>query len=233
VTAHAGGRLQTAGRPAPPPLPEQTDATRTRTRFQAPARQGDWSHLFASAFRNSRNPMVLLDRSRCHVDFNGAYMRTMGYSRAQMIGRPIYDFVAGAPIATEREWQAALAGGDFGGEAELVTADGSTVAIQFAATTEVVTGRQLVLFVALNTSRWGRRFRSEPTGDQTLKPLSAREREIVMLIALGCTGPEMADELRIAHDTVRTHARNAMAKVGARSRAHLVAKALGQGLVFG
>ena len=58
--------------------------------------------------------------------------------------------------------------------------------------------------------------------------LSEREREIVRLVALGSTGPEIADELHIAHDTVRTHVRNAMTKVGARSRAQLVAKVLGE-----
>ncbi len=51
-------------------------------------------------------------------------------------------------------------------------------------------------------------------------------------MALGNTGPEIADELQIAHDTVRTHVRNAMAKTDARSRAHLVAKALGEGLAL-
>ena len=45
----------------------------------------------------------------------------------------------------------------------------------------------------------------------------------------GETGPEIAEQLHISHATVRTHVRNAMAKVGARSRAHLVAKALGDG----
>ena len=49
------------------------------------------------------------------------------------------------------------------------------------------------------------------------------------LVAAGQTGPEIADHLHISHATVRTHVRNAMAKVGARSRAHLVAKALGDG----
>ena len=39
----------------------------------------------------------------------------------------------------------------------------------------------------------------------------------------------MADELHISHDTVRTHVRNAMAKLGARSRAHLVALVLADG----
>jgi DNA-binding CsgD family transcriptional regulator len=113
-----------------------------------------------------------------------------------------------------------------------VAADGGKVAVQWAATAEVITGRRLVLFVALNTSRWGRSFRREVTSEREPAALSAREREIVRLVALGNTGPEIADELRIAHDTVRTHVRNAMDKAGARSRAHLVAKALGEGLVL-
>lgn len=57
-----------------------------------------------------------------------------------------------------------------------------------------------------------------------------REREIIGLVALGNTGPEIADQLQIAHHTVRTHVRNAMVRTDARSRAHLVAKALGNGL---
>lgn len=193
---------------------------------------GDFSRLFSAAFRNSRNPMVLLNSSRCHVDFNGAYLRLIGYPRKQLLGHPMYEFVAGGPIATEAEWQAALAKGDFNGEAELVRSDGTTVAVQFSATMEVVTGHRLVLFVALNTSRWGQRFRRLTPSDQAPEPLSPREREVVRLIALGNTSPEIAEELRIAHDTVRTHARNAMVKVGARSRAHLVARVLAQGLIF-
>jgi DNA-binding CsgD family transcriptional regulator len=54
----------------------------------------------------------------------------------------------------------------------------------------------------------------------------------VRLVALGASGPEIADELIISHNTVRTHVRNAMIKAGARSRAHLVARAIGEGLVL-
>ena len=111
-------------------------------------------------------------------------------------------------------------------------ADGTIVAIQWAATTEIVTGRRLVLVVALSASRWRPSLRrSMPPGHEP-EMLSKREREIVRLVALGNTGPEIADQLQIAHDTVRTHARNAMAKTGARSRAHLVAKALGEALAL-
>ena len=63
--------------------------------------------------------------------------------------------------------------------------------------------------------------------------LTEREREVVSLVAQGHTGPEIADELHIAHDTVRRHVHNAMTKTGARSRAHLVAKTLSDGQVLG
>ena len=53
------------------------------------------------------------------------------------------------------------------------------------------------------------------------------------LVAAGETGPEIAEHLHISHATVRTHVRNAMAKLGARSRAQLVAKALGEGHSLG
>ena len=55
---------------------------------------------------------------------------------------------------------------------------------------------------------------------------------MVKLLAMGLSGPEVAEELRIAHNTVRTHTRNAMTKIGARSRAQLVAKSLGDGLCW-
>jgi PAS domain S-box-containing protein len=194
--------------------------------------EGEWAGLFSAAFKQSRNAMVLLDGNRCHVDANGAYLKLLGYRRAELIDRPMYAFVVGGPLVSSAEWRAALRRGEFAGEAELRPADGGRVGVQWAATTEIVTGRRLVLVVALSTSRSGPRFRRTTTREQQSAILSAREREVVRLVALGNTGPEIADELRIAHDTVRTHARNAMVKVGARSRAHLVAKALGEGLVL-
>jgi len=106
------------------------------------------------------------------------------------------------------------------------------VAVQYAATTEVVTGRYLVLFVVLSSSRWGGHFRRELPADGETVPLTPREREVVRLIALGLSGPEIADELHITHETVRTHVRNATRKLHARSRAHLVAKALAEGAVL-
>ncbi len=196
------------------------------------AAQGGWAKLFDAAFKQSRNPMLLLDSHRRQRDANGAYLRLVGYAREDIIGRPIYEFHAGEELERSA-WEAMLAAGHFTGDVQLLCADGASVAVQWAATVEVVTGHRQVLFVALNTSRWGRRFRRSVPPEPQPGSLSERELTVVRLVADGNTGPEIADELRIAHDTVRTHVRNAMAKVGARSRAHLVAKALGEGHALG
>ncbi|HYH88147.1 MAG TPA: PAS and helix-turn-helix domain-containing protein [Solirubrobacteraceae bacterium] len=196
------------------------------------ARDG-WSALFSTAFKQSKNSMALVDEQRRHVDVNNAYLRLLGHARDDVIGRPVAEFLVGGPLMSPAQWAAALAAGHFMGEAQMIRADGSTVDVQWAGHTEVVTGQRLVLFVALSTSRWGSSFRRTADADGDPRDLSARELEIVRLIARGESGPEIAAELHIAHDTVRTHVRNAMKKVGARSRAHLVAKVLGNGDVLG
>ena len=197
-----------------------------------PTRTAGWAGLFQAAFKQSRNGMTLLDDKRRHVEVNGALLSLLGYQRSDLIGHPAREIVAGGPLVTPREWERLLNERRFSGEAGLLTSDGSVVGVQFGATPEVVTGRQLVLFVAVSTSRWGRHFRRDVDEAAASGALSDRELEIVRLVAMGHSGPEIADELHISHGTVRTHVRNAMTKVGARSRAHLVAKALGEGHVL-
>ena len=192
-----------------------------------------WSGLFTAAFAQSRNAMVLLDGERRHRDVNGAYLRMLGYRRDELLGKPVWEIVEGGPLVSEAEWREHLAEQRFSGDASMIAADGTTVRAHWGATVEVCTGRRFVLFVALSTSLAGAHFRrNRPPDADVLRPLSDREREILYLIALGHTSPEIAEMLQITHNTVRTHARNAMDKTGARSRAHLVAKALGEGLVF-
>lgn len=195
-------------------------------------RENGWSALFTTAFKHSRNAMVLVDARRVQIDVNGAYLKLLGHHRRAVVGQPIYRFVEGRSRASGEEWAAALAVGHFTGEADMVCADGTLVGVQWGAATEVVTGRQLVLFVAFSTSRWGPKFRRTTSSEREAGELSNREREVVRLISLGKTGPEIAEELHIAHNTVRTHVSNSMRKLRARSRAHLVANALSSGVAL-
>ncbi|HEX2234543.1 MAG TPA: response regulator transcription factor [Thermoleophilaceae bacterium] len=59
--------------------------------------------------------------------------------------------------------------------------------------------------------------------------LSPREREILGLLAKGLSGEDAAQELHLSPETVRTHVRNAMSKLGASTRVHAVALALQRG----
>ena len=195
-------------------------------------RADGWSELFWTAFRQSRNPMVLLDDPRVVVDANGALLKLVGHARRAVVGTPGYRLVRGGPVLSPQDWAARLAVGHFTGETELLCAGDSNVVVQWGAQVEVVTGERLVLLVALSTSRWGRHFRREIASKPEPGQLSEREHEVVRLVAEGRTGREIANELHIAHDTARTHVRNAMTKLGARSSAQLVAKALGDGIVL-
>jgi PAS domain S-box-containing protein len=173
--------------------------------------------------------MALVDEGRCVVDVNGAYIRLLGHARAELVGHHVREFVEGGPRLSAEEWAAALARRRFSGDVEMLRKEGGTVNVHWGATTEVVTGRRLVLLVALSTSRRGVTGGHGPGHPPGHASLSNREREIVRLVALGSTGPEIADELQISHHTVRAHVRNSMTRLGARSRAHLVAKVLAEG----
>jgi DNA-binding NarL/FixJ family response regulator len=120
-------------------------------------------------------------------------------------------------------------GSDFYLTRELRRADGQHVSVELAGHRETVTGRGLILIVVLRRIRGSRG--ADGHDGASGSALTGRELEIVEMISLGLTGPEIAAELYVSHATVRTHVRNAMNKLGAHSRAHLVAKAVGDGIV--
>jgi len=64
---------------------------------------------------------------------------------------------------------------------------------------------------------------------ETVDLLSPREREILDGLARGLSGEQLATQLEISPETVRTHVRNAMEKLEAHTRAHAVVIALQQG----
>lgn len=172
--------------------------------------------------------MGLLDAQRRFVEVNGAAMQLLGYPRRALIGHPVYEFVVGGPLFSEERWRAMLRESQFTQVADVRRQDGGRVTVDVAAHPALVDGRQLVLFVVIRADRRGRRVAHRAQPNSAVAKLTRRELDVVTMIALGATGPEIADELQVTHNTVRTHARNAMTKLGARSRAQLVAKALAE-----
>jgi PAS domain S-box-containing protein len=195
---------------------------------RAPRTDDGWSGLFETAFRQSQNAMALVDADGRIVRVNPAMSRRLQYKPSEMVGVHIWDYVEDPPVDTPARWRAAIDADDMTGEVNFVDADGTVIHAQFGLHPETVTGQRLVLVVVMAVSLWGRHFRrtAQPEADGQL---SDRENEIVGMVAMGETSTEIADSLNISANTVRKHVNSAMAKLGARSRAHLVAKVLAAG----
>ena len=68
-------------------------------------------------------------------------------------------------------------------------------------------------------------------GTATVEPLSAREREVLRLVAEGCRDREIAERLFLSHHTVANHIRNILGKLDVQSRAAAISLAVRGGLI--
>lgn len=74
--------------------------------------------------------------------------------------------------------------------------------------------------------------RRRPTPDlDVLASLSPREVQVLDLLAAGCSNAEIGERLHLAYDTVKTHVRAVLMKLGLRDRVHAVIFAYEHGLV--
>jgi DNA-binding NarL/FixJ family response regulator len=73
--------------------------------------------------------------------------------------------------------------------------------------------------------------RMQGTGDAEFEPLSAREREVLQQLANGATNRQIAAQLNLSENTIKTHLSNIFSKLAVQSRAEAVAVAYRRGLV--
>lgn len=85
------------------------------------------------------------------------------------------------------------------------------------------------------TDRLLRTLRGAPlpagAADVPAQPLSTREREVLRLVAEGCSNRQIAEVLHLAPGTVKNHLSAVLLKLGARDRTNAVLRALREGLL--
>ena len=188
----------------------------------------DWESMFWAVFAASENPMTVVDANRWVISANGALQRLLGRADAEIVGRSIDEGLPSADRhAIEDRWRAMLARGEGHGVQTLVVDRDLRTTVSYAAHVAHIGGRLVILVVLMAD-----RGRGAAAGsDSTPAPLTPRELEIISRIALGATSRQIADDLFVTTETVRTHVRNAMTKTSTSTRAHLVAAAICRGLL--
>jgi PAS domain S-box-containing protein len=176
-------------------------------------------------------PLLVADDERRVVRVNAVWSELMGYTAEQATGKKIDDLLASeSKPAIAMRWSDLVSVGAATARVGLLSADGTRVEIRYSAVANVIPGRHLVLFLGESrpAGRPPRPARSRRAGQLTL-----REQESLRLVAMGLTTHAAAERLGISPETVRTHVRNAMNKLGARTRAQAIAVAMRDGEIPG
>jgi LuxR family maltose regulon positive regulatory protein len=71
----------------------------------------------------------------------------------------------------------------------------------------------------------------EPSGESSAESLSDRELQVLRLLDTELSGPQIARELFVTHNTLRTHTKHIFAKLDVTSRRAAVRRARERGLL--
>jgi PAS domain S-box-containing protein len=176
-------------------------------------------------------PMLAADEERRIKRVNSRWSDMTGYSVEQGADMRLDDLIAPeSRPGLEMRWGDLLRSGMSTARAVLMCADGSRLHVRYGACAHVVPGVQVATFLA-EPGQAGRLMR--PARTRRTGQLTRREQESLRLVAMGMTTTVAAEQLGISPETVRTHVRNAMNKLGARTRAQAIAVAMRDGEIPG
>jgi DNA-binding CsgD family transcriptional regulator len=177
---------------------------------------------------SSPQALLVVDDDRICVEASLGACRVLGLARSEVTGQAVEElFEPDSGERFEQVWNAFRASG---GQAEPFALEAPAAALEVAITVivDILPGRHLISLDPVGGPRSGAQRSSWRPPN---RGPSAREREVLGLLARGSTDAEIASLLGLSSATVQTHVRNAKAKLGAKTRAQAVALALGQGLI--
>ncbi len=193
------------------------------------------------AFQRVRNPMLIVDDQRRYVAANAPACGLLGMAPEEVPWHRLDDFTrAQDRKRLAEQWAAFLVNGGMEGWFQLSLPSGNLVPVEFSATANVLPGRHLSVVMPRSDGAAATAYGEPPdemgwtrlvARDAEQLPLTAREHEVIALVAAGLQGGDIAERLVVSPETVKSHVQNAMAKLGAHTRAHAVAIALSTGQI--
>jgi PAS domain S-box-containing protein len=176
-------------------------------------------------------PLLAADDERRIKRVNTRWCDMTGYSAEQAASMKLDDLIAPeSRPGLDMRWGDLLRSGMSTARTVLMCADGSRLHVRYGAFAHVVPGVEVVT-VLPEPGQAGRLMR--PARTRRTGQLTRREQESLRLVARGMTTTVAAEQLGISPETVRTHVRNAMNKLGARTRAQAIAVAMRDGEIPG
>jgi DNA-binding CsgD family transcriptional regulator len=179
---------------------------------------------------STRHPVLLTNGARWCIDGNAAVSELLGIARDDLRLHRLDDFVP-------RRWRRALAGRWSGvetgattaGALLLVAAGGSEITAGYTAASNLAADRHLIVVERIDGVRYAPWLADASARGRDMPILRPREREVLELVAVGRTSAGIAHQLELSRNTVESHIRNAVVRLGAANRTHAVVMALGRG----
>jgi DNA-binding NarL/FixJ family response regulator len=175
------------------------------------------------AARRLRPDVVLMDIRMPGLDGLAATRKILADHPMTEDGNPVRVIVL-TTFDLDKYVYAALAGGASGFLLKDVTPDHLVASVRLVRTGDALLAPSI-------TRRLVERFAAPGPENRDLDSLTAREREVLVLLARGRSNPELAADLRLSEATVKTHVTRILTKLGLRDRVQAVVLAYETGLV--
>lgn len=170
---------------------------------------------FATVFEEAPEAMLLIGDDRTFLAGNRRARELLCVTPEELRAMRVDDIAADG---IEERWAALREAGEQEGSVVIRARDGTEHDAELSARADFEPGRHVAILRPVTPPRALDRGK-----------LSAREREVLRMLASGATGSEIAEMLFLSRATVATHVRNAMVKLGAHTRVEAVVIALRRG----
>ena len=185
-------------------------------------------HLLWTFIDTAPVPVVAADDDRQILRVNERWCDLTGYDADAATTLRIDDLLAPeSRPGIDMRWSDLVGTGLATARIVLLRPDHVRIAVRYGAFANVIHGIHVCAYLA----EPGQDGRSSvrPARARRAGQLTRREQESLRLVAMGMTTTAAAEQLGISPETVRTHVRNAMNKLGARTRAQAIAVAMRDG----